>query len=156
MNAESLRAGRVGHSKRNTMWMRGDPVRRGGVRNIFHLKAFHFETLDILSCVSTFRNPSGNPIYQGHTYYRHTRDERTTEFNLIPPLYRILLHVFFFNVFALSLFYFFKYKRLTSNYLILSVVFGHRFLLCLPLALVSVILKPDFHLQHQQRFLIIR
>lgn len=47
-----------------------DPRR---VRNIFHLKAFHFETLDILSCVSPFRNPSGNPIYRGRVLSSHER-----------------------------------------------------------------------------------
>ena len=40
---------------------------------------------------------------------------------------------------------------LCNSYLILSVLFGHRLLLCLSLALVSVILKPYFHLQRERK-----
>lgn len=116
-------------------------------------------------------------------YYYHTRNGRTTEFNLIlaplpssshthshsphslPLSPSLCVFLLFFtlsfsrNVFLLlydTIFpvrlvrcirtNIFMFLFLTGSYLILSILFGHRLLLRLPLALVSVILKPYFHL----------
>lgn len=94
-------------------------------------------------------------------YYHHTRDSRTTEFNLILAsslfLWLSILLVCMLLYFPLILYFlicsgifrliFLCFFFLTGNYLILSILFGHRLLLRLPLALVPMILKPYFYLQ---------
>lgn len=86
----------------------------------------------------SFRNPSRNPIDLSRTHRRYCAEGNEHDFNRIVRWAEDFSVDWFLNM------------EIRFNYLILSVLLGHRLLLCLPLALVSVVLKPYFHLQQRR------